>query len=458
MVIVAWAAAGAGSGRVAGTVALKHAGAKSSGVDSNDRRIVGLVMLAHAMVHTYELSVPIFIGYWLGAFDTTAATIGLAVTVGYAAFGAGALPGGVLADLVGSRRLIAACLLGMGLSFLVLSQAGGPLTVAAALLLWGVAASVYHPSGLSLISTGVRARGSGFAYHGIAGNFGIAVGPLATSLLLVALDWRSVAAALAVPAVVAAVVAVWVDVDETAAVDADTAAADGGPETGDGDDEDTTDGRAESVTSLPEFVDGTRALFAGSFALVFLVVIASGLYYRGVLTFLPEILGEFPAFDPVSVRGVELEPSRYAYVGLLGVGMAGQYVGGRLTERIDPPAGLAAGFGFLAVLAVVFVPAVELGLVGFLVAGTLLGFGLFVVQPLYQATVAELTPAGTRGLSYGYTYLGVFGVGALGGGLAGFVLTEANAVALFALLALIAAAGSAVGLVLTRRRAPDPAS
>jgi len=442
-------------------VAFKSARVEAGGVDGNDRRIVGLVMLAHAMVHTYELSVPIFIGYWLGAFETTEATIGLAVTVGYAAFGAGALPGGVLADAVGSRRLIAACLLGMGLSFLVLSQAGGPLTVAAALLLWGVAASVYHPSGLSLISTGVQARGSGFAYHGMAGNFGIAVGPLVTSLLLVVLGWRTVAAALAAPAVVAAALAVWVDVDETAAVDTAEAATDGGADASDGGDEDTADtadGRAESVTSLAEFLDGSRALFAGSFALVFVVVIASGLYYRGVLTFLPEILGEFPTFDPVSVRGVELEPSRYAYVGLLAVGMAGQYTGGRLTERIDPPVGLAAGFGFLAVLAVVFVPAVELGLVGFLVAGTLLGFGLFVVQPLYQATVAELTPAGTRGLSYGYTYLGVFGVGALGGGLAGFVLTEADAVALFGLLALIAAVGSTVGLVLTRRRATGRAS
>ncbi len=423
-------------------------------MDRNDRAIVGLVMLAHAMVHTYELSVPIFIGYWLGAFDVTEAAIGLVVTVGYAAFGLGALPGGILADVVGSRRLIAVCLLGMGGSFVVLSQAGGLVTIAVALLLWGVAASVYHPSGLSLISKGVRDRGSGFAYHGMAGNLGIAVGPLVTSLLLIALDWRTVAALLSVPAVVAAAYAVWVDVDETAAVDAPEPATDGGEEASG----ETSDSRAESVESLGEFVTGTRALFSGSFALVFLVVVASGLFYRGVLTFLPEILGEFPTFDAVTLGGIDLEPSRYAYVGLLGVGMAGQYVGGRLTDRIYPPVGLAAGFATLATLALVFIPAVEVGLVGFLVAGTLLGFFLFVVQPLYQATVAELTPAGTRGLSYGYTYLGVFGVGALGGALAGFVLTQAGDAALFVVLALVAAAGSAVGVVLSRGRSDDPSA
>jgi len=432
-------------------------------VDGNDRRIVGVAMLAHAMVHTYELSVPIFIGYWLDGFGTTEAAVGVAVTVGYGAFGAGALPGGVLADLVGSRRLIAVCLLGMGGAFLVLSQATGLVTVTLALLLWGVAASVYHPSGLSLISTGVRDRGSGFAYHGMAGNFGIAVGPLVTSLLLIALDWQTVAAALALPALVAAAVAAWVDVDETAAVDAAETTADGGPETitadgATGSGGETVDGRAESVASLGAFLDGTRALFTGAFAVVFLVVIASGLYYRGVLTFLPEILASFPSFDPVEVAGVELEPARYAYVGLLGVGMVGQYAGGRLTERLYPPTGLAAGFGVLAVLAVVFVPALGFGVAGFLTVGVLLGVALFVVQPLYQATVAELTPPGTRGLSYGYTYLGVFGVGALGGGVAGVVLTRADEVALFGLLALVAAIGSVAGAHLSRRRASSSVS
>jgi MFS family permease len=291
----------------------------------------------------------------------------------------------------------------------------------------------------------------------MAGNLGIAVGPLVTSLLLIALGWRTVAALLAVPAVLAAAFAVWVDVDETAAVDA--TATDGGQDDATRSGAGGADSRADSVESLGAFLAGSRALFGGAFALVFVVVAASGLYYRGVLTFLPEILGSFPSFDPVTVAGVELEPSRYAYVGLLGVGMAGQYVGGRLTERIYPPVGLAVGFGTLAVLALAFVPAVETGLVGFLAVGTLLGVALFVVQPLYQATVAELTPAGTRGLSYGYTYLGVFGVGALGGALAGVVLTRAGETVLFGALALVALAGATVGLVLSRRRSESgPAS
>jgi MFS family permease len=402
-------------------------------VNANDKSITGLVMVGHSMVHTYELSIPILVTVWLLEFSTTEATMGLVVTAGYALFGAGALPGGMLADAFGSQRVIAACLLGMSGSFLVLSVAPSIPFVTLALLLWGVAASVYHPSGLSLISKGVEARGNAFAYHGMAGNAGIAFGPLATTLLLIPFEWRTVAGLLAIPAAAGGLYALRANVDETAEV-----AADG-------------DGRASAVSSLDEFFRDTRALFSGAFVGIFLIVIMSGLFYRGVLTFLPEVLSEFESFAPVTVGREELEPARYAYVALLMVGMAGQYVGGRLTDRIRTETGIAVAFAVLAALAVAFVPAANAGLAAFLVVGAALGFMLFVVQPLYQATVAEYTPAGTRGLSYGFTYLGTFGIGAFGGTVAGAVLTYGSSLTLFLVLAGIAVFASATGAVLSRR-------
>jgi len=405
-------------------------------VNDNDRAIVGLVTLGHAMVHTYELSIPILMTEWLDAFGTSPATLGLVVGVGYALFGIGALPGGVLADVFGSRRLILACLAGMGGSFLLLSVAPSLPVLVLGLVLWGVAASVYHPSGLALISKGVDQRGRAFALHGMAGNLGIALGPLLTALLLLFVGWNVATALLVIPALVGAALATRVDIDESAAVE-DTV-ADGG------------DSKADSVTSLPEFVSGTRRLFTGSFVLVFGVVVMSGLYYRGVLTFLPELIGRFPGFEAVTVVGKEWEPGRFVYAGLLTIGMAGQYTGGVLTDRIRPSVGIAGAFGVLVVLAVAFLPAARAGVVPLLVVGALLGFFLFVVQPMYQAAVAELTPPGTRGLSYGYTYLGVFGIGAAGGAIAGAILTYATTDALFLTLAVVAGVASVLGLALAR--------
>ncbi len=429
-------------------------------MNGNDRSIVGLVMLAHGMVHTYELSIPIFVSIWLAEFDTlhlagleisvTQATLGAVVTAGYALFGLGALPGGVVVDRIGSRRLIAACLFGMAGSFLLLGAAPSLLVVALALLAWGAAASVYHPAGLTLISKGVTERGTGFAYHGIAGNLGIGLGPLVTATLLLVLDWTTVALVLAVPAAVAGLYALRAEFDETAEVE--DVAADGG------------DSRAGTgVDSLGEFRTASRQLFVGAFAIVFVVVIANGLFYRGVLTFLPNLLEGLPGFEPIALSAVvpgldggrTLNPERYFYAGLLLVGVAGQYVGGKLTDRLPPEYGIAAVFGVLAVLALAFLPVAALGIAPLLVFGALFGITLFTAQPLYQAAVADHTLAGTRGLSYGYTYLGGFGVGALGGGLAGAILTYGDAGALFAALAGIALVASAFALLLIRRERRD---
>jgi MFS family permease len=434
-------------------------------VNRNDRSIVVLVSLAHGMVHTYELTIPLFVSIWLVEFSAvdlgftsvavTTATLGLVVTAGYGLFGVGALPGGVLVDRVGSRRLIRACLFGMGASFLLLAVAPGLVVVTLALLLWGVAASVYHPAGLTLLSKGVEERGTGFAYHGIAGNVGQGGGPLLATLLLLFLDWTVVAALLAVPALLAGLYASRAEFDETAAVSA-APEPDGGASK-----------RSTGVGSVAEFRAESRRLFTRGFALVFVVALCSGLYYRGVLTFLPAVLETVPGFEPFPLSTVLpaeiarvvgggsqlVRPERYFYAGLLVVGVFGQYAGGKLSDRIRVERGLAIGFGALALLALTFFTVAAVGVAPLAALGAVIGFFLFFVQPFIQATVAEYTPTNARGLSYGYTYLGVFGVGALGGAVAGAVLTYAAPTELFVVLACIAVAASGLGLYLSRRSA-----
>ncbi|MFC4248971.1 MFS transporter [Natribaculum luteum] len=414
-------------------------------MNHNDRSIVGFVMVGHAMVHTYELSVPILMTIWLLEFSVTAAVLGTAVAVGYALFGVGALPGGVLVDRYGSRTLITACLVVMGLSFVLLSVAPGIGAVTAALAVWGIAASVYHPAGLTLISNGVRDRGRGFAYHGMAGNVGIAMGPLLTALLLLAFDWRVVVAILSVPALIAAVAGVLIDFDETAAVEL----ADGGSDPHAG---------GQSLSSL---VDDTRRLFTLAFVTVFVIVAFNGLYYRGILTFLPDLLGDFLAaavgdvrlglFAPDSPMAEEFDLAQYLYAGLLMVGIAGQYVSGRLTDVIEPEQGIVGMLAALTGIALVFAPIARAGLAPLLVVSIVLGFVLFALQPLTQATIAKYSPPDARGLSFGYTYLAIFGIGALGAAIVGTVRTYAPVWAVFAVLAAFSATGCLLAITLVRR-------
>ncbi|ELY67959.1 MFS transporter [Natrinema versiforme] len=403
-------------------------------LNANDRSIAGFTMAGHALVHWFETSIPIFLVVWLAEFDVGTTLLGLIVALGYAPFGLGALPGGILADRYGTKRLILCCLTGMSLSFLVLSLATSIYAIAVGLILWGIAASVYHPAGLALISTGVEDRGTVFAWHGIAGNAGIALGPFVAATLLISLDWSLVAALLAVPGVLAVIYGLSVGFEPTAAV-ADE--ADAGP---------------DEALSASELLGNTRTLFASAFAVVFVLVTFEGLYYRGTLTYLPEILHGLPAMNglplPAGLEGIE--PADYIYVGLLVVGIGGQYAGGKLTDRVTPARGLTGIFAVLAVLALLFIPATAagIGLVPVIVLCGVLGFFLFAIQPFYQNAVAIYTPPDARGLSYGFTYLAEFGFGAASIALGGFVLDAFSRTAFFALIAGFAAVGGLVAGVL----------
>jgi MFS family permease len=406
-------------------------------MNANDCSIVALVMAGHGLVHTYELSIPVFMTVWLAELGVSEATLGVLVGAGYFLFGAGALPGGILTDRFGARRLIAGCFVGMGGAFVLLGLLPGLWGLGVALLAWGTAASVYHPAGLALISTGVRQRGRALAYHGIAGNVGIAGGPLVTALLLLAFDWPTVAILLGLLALVAAIGAWRASFDESAAVGLHEAT-------------DGPDAAPPSETrTLTALWRRTQHLFASGFAGVFALVALSGLYYRGVLTFLPDLLTPLVSVD----LPIDVATGRYVYAGLLAVGIAGQYVGGRLSDRDGTERILAGALAVLAGVVAVFLPVAGWGTGALLVVSAVLGFFLFLVQPLYQATVAEYTPPGARGLSYGYTYLAIFGIGAAGAALAGGLLQVAGPPLLFGVLAGIALLGAGLGGGLALRRA-----
>jgi MFS family permease len=414
-------------------------------MNGNDRAITGFAMAGHGLVHTYELAVPILVTVWLVEFPVTSATLGTVVAVGYGLFGVGALPAGLLVDRFGSRVLVVGCTFGMGLSFLLLSVLPGVAGIAVALALWGVAASVYHPAGLTLISKGVEERGAAFAYHGMAGNAGIVAGPFLTALLLVVTDWRVAVAVLSVPAFVATVAGLRAEFDETAAVGRD-AAADGG------------DAVETNVGSLAEFLAASRTVFTVGFLTVFALVMFNGLYYHAMLTFFPGLLSDF--LDPLvgatpgpfseGAFAREFDLSRYLYAGLLAVGIGGQYVGGRLTDAVEPERALAVALTSLVLITLLFVP-VSASLPALLAVSGALGFVLFGMQPLTQATIAKYSPPAHRGLSFGYTYLAIFGFGALGASVAGWVLTYGSSRVLFAVLAAFATAALALALSLVVR-------
>jgi MFS transporter, FSR family, fosmidomycin resistance protein len=406
----------------------------------NDRGIAHFTMLGHATFHLYELTIPLFVVVWLDAFDVSAAVLGTVVAVGYALIGVGALPSGALADAYGSKRLVVLSMAGMGGGFVLIGLAPSIWLLALALVLWGAAASLYHPAGLSLITRGAERQGTVLAYHGVAGNVGTAVGPLIAALMLTFLDWRVVAGLFVVPAAVAILAATRLEFDERANAESSDALESA-----------TTD----ADTWLSTVVAQSRLLFVGVFLAVFAIAVLAGTYYRGLFTFLPDVLAGLAVFEPVELAGETFEPSQYVYAGLLLIGGAGQYVGGRLSDSHSPARAIVGVFAALIVVSLAFPFVTSLGLAATLVICALLGFFVFMEAPMHQALIGEYVPADIQGLSFGYTYLGVFGIGAAGASIAGIAITYGGTVLLFAVLAVFPAAGLVMALFLLVRSRDD---
>jgi MFS family permease len=92
----------------------------------------------------------------------------------------------------------------------------------------------------------------------------------------------------------------------------------------------------------------------------------------------------------------------------------------------------------------------------FLVLCGVLGFCLYATAPIYQVLIAEYAASDVHGLSYGFTYLGMFGVGAAGAALAGAALTYFDEGVLMATLGVIALIATTLVLLTFRVPAAEP--
>jgi MFS family permease len=122
-------------------------------------------------------------------------------TVGaFVMFGLGSLPAGRLGDLWGRRAMMVVFFLGLGAGAVLIAVARGVWSLAAALTLMGVFASIYHPVGIPMLVQHSKNPGFTIGVNGLFGNLGIAVAAILTGFLVKHAGWR---AAFIVPGVLA---------------------------------------------------------------------------------------------------------------------------------------------------------------------------------------------------------------------------------------------------------------
>ena len=339
----------------------------------NERNVLLMTGVAHTATHYAELMYPT-LAVALASESGIALERVLAWSFpGYLLFGLGALPGGFLADRFGTRRFVLLALAGMALSLTLagFSTPGVPLVLCLTAL--GLAASLYHPAGMGLISHAVAARGRGLGINGIFGSAGVALTPIITATLTSQVGWRG---AFWVGGAVLLAAGLWAS---RLAVQ---------------------EHRGESPEREPAGNAPRGAPARLTFALLCVAAMLAGISYRGNTLAQPAYFAE-----RVSLMGYGAATS-LAFL----IGVAGQYCGGLVADRHDLR---WSYFLFhLASLPVLLLMAITIDLPLLGVAGAFTFFSLGM-QPIENSLFAALTPARWRSTGYGFKFVCTFGVGSV---------------------------------------------
>jgi MFS family permease len=399
---------------------------------SREKSILLAVSICHGLVHCYMLVFPMIYKSLGTALNLKFAGVGFVGMASYLAFGFGALPTGFLSDKLGARILLIICIAGMTLASVVAFFATSEVGVVIALVLLGLFGSLYHPVGLSLLSTSIKELGKGLGIHGMAGTIGDACAPIVAGVVTARLGWSYSYLALGVlGGAVVALVARTLKQEPGPLVrarehlhsmeQAEYLELGGRPERPEHPEHTA---RAElharpgrpAPTEDPEhpgFSQPKKGL-GGELIILYAVGMFYGLTYRVLMTFFPSYLS-----DRVTYIGGNVGRLGWISSGILVISLVGPLLGGhlastrRMIERnllvvFSMLAALSLGFYFLrdAALILVAVPTVLL---------------LYCFQPLQNVLVAMSSHHTERGRVYGINYAVSFGVGALGAGMGGVI-------------------------------------
>lgn len=300
----------------------------------------------------------------------------------YLLFGLTALPWGLAADRWGPRPLLVLFFLGSGLSSLAIVYfLDSPLPLSLALASLGLFSAIYHPAGLGLISKGMSRVSVAMGYNGMFGNLGLAAAPLLTGLLNWL--WGIQAAYLAVTVFNLAGMGMMIFMNlphgEAAAL---------------------KDEKTPNAKSWLPFLVLLGAMMLG------------GMAYRGSTVIMPAVfeLKVLTAYKSLTenLSANVVATALTSLVFLMGV--AAQYLGGRVGERFDTKRAYLA-FHAISVPAALLAGAAQGSTLGLLIV--VYCFFLLGMQPIENTLVGELTPPGSRHAAFGAKFVLTFGVGAL---------------------------------------------
>ncbi|MEP6944052.1 MAG: MFS transporter [Betaproteobacteria bacterium] len=158
-----------------------------------DARVIGVIGMAHALSHFFQLILPPLFPLLRAEFDVSYATLGALMSVFYVASGVCQFGAGFAVDRFGARPVLLGGLALLAGSVLVAGVAPGVYWLFPLALLMGLGNGVFHPADFAVMNASVEPRRLGHAYsvHGIGGSLGYALAPLASYGVGAIYGWRA---------------------------------------------------------------------------------------------------------------------------------------------------------------------------------------------------------------------------------------------------------------------------
>jgi len=353
-------------------------------------REVWLITAGHALTHWYPATFYLLLPLIGNELGLSFGEIGLIMSCQYVAAALANIPGGVLVDTVGRKgMLMALSLFWVGFPYLLMGFTHSYAMLLVCVAMVGVGNSLWHPTAIPTLARGYPERkGLVLSLHGMGGNAGDALAPLAVGAMLTLLSWREVVVLNVLPGLLMSLLLlVFLG---TMRIGAKKAAG--------------TVGDAPRQ-SLADYGRGLRALMRNR-SLVLLSTSGAfrAMTQNALLTFLPLYLARELGYSLMLVGA--------AMFALQTAGLVAAPIAGHLSDRLGRRSVMAVSMAMTALLLLLM--AVAGHSPAFVVIVAVLGFFLYALRPVLQAWLIEATPKNMGGSSIGV----LFGAQSLGSSVA----------------------------------------